>query len=147
TGRAARSPRRAPRLPACRRDEPGFPRRSRTDPSLPAGGAGILSARSLPTRDAALAPFASRRPSSAPGDALAVQIAIVDHPLRLEFRARQRSLRHQLQPRTDADACLQSFAHVALQCGGIVPGGDLDADEQIVHRLAARDDDAELATE
>src|SRR5438874_5215172 len=80
---------------------------------------------------------------SAPGDALAIEIAIVHHALRLELGARQRSLRQKLEPGTHSDARLQPLAHVPLQRCRVAPGRDLDADEQVVHRLAPRDDDAE----
>src|SRR5436305_660427 len=48
--------------------------------------------------------------SVAMADALLVEIAIVDDPLRLELGARDHSFRHQLDARADAEARLQELA-------------------------------------
>src|SRR5205823_10660311 len=77
-----------------------------------------------------------------------VEIAVVDHPLRLELGARQGAFRHQLDARPHAAARLQALADGLFQRLDIVHAGRVfGADEQFVHRLRARDDDAEFAAE
>src|SRR4051812_15613113 len=85
--------------------------------------------------------------SSAIGN-LPVEIAIVDHPPRLELRPRQRSLREELQPRADAALRLQALAEDVLQPAQVLRiGCVLHLHQELVHPLLARDDDAELAAE
>src|SRR5437868_6103304 len=86
--------------------------------------------------------------SLAMADALLVEIAIVDDPLRLELGARENAFWHQLDARPHAQPRLQAFAHGLFEAGQVVDrGGVLGAHQQFVHRPRARDDDAELAAE
>src|SRR5205823_4227004 len=81
-------------------------------------------------------------------DALLVEIAIVDDPLRLELAARDGPWRRQLDSRAHAQARLQAFAHGLFEARQVLDRGCvLRADQQLVHRPGARDDDAELAAE
>src|SRR2546425_562170 len=80
-----------------------------------------------------------------------VEITVVDHALGLEFRARQLARRHQLDARRDAEPRAQPLPHARGERGAGRVGGVarrvLRAHEQLVHRLAARDDHPELAAE
>src|SRR5262245_45252848 len=80
-----------------------------------------------------------------------VEVAVVDHPASLELRARQRAVGHQVDHRVDAQPGPQPLAHRALEgLPGLIIGvgrRELGADQQLIHRLPAGDDDAKLAAE
>src|SRR5215467_6734640 len=82
-------------------------------------------------------------------DAAAIQVTVVDHAARLELRSRNGAFGNQLERRPNAEARLQPLSHLRLELFDEVRvrSGDLGSDQQLVHGLAAGDDDPEFAAE
>src|SRR5438093_7449605 len=93
-------------------------------------------------------------PPRSPADSLeraTVEIAVVDDAPGLELGARKRAFGHELDDGVDAEARAEPLGHrgaeLRLEPGVGVTRRVLGADQELVHRLAARDDDPKLAAE
>src|SRR5437016_5887429 len=93
-------------------------------------------------------------PPRSPADSLeraTVEIAVVDDAPGLELGARKRAFGHELDDGVDAEARAEPLGHrgaeLRLEPGVGVTRRVLGANQELVHRLAARDDDPKLAAE